>query len=220
VYFSDDDRRLLELAVDPQTGQLFRAMDPSRTPVNLVGKDKVMPIFVMDAQGRIYAYPEPKSGEIHHSSLAAGQPVALAGQLVIKNGYITHIDNMSGHYQPTLEQLSRARTFLGEKLGANLEQAARVGVKEAWVRDATTGQLKRSVRLVDLDRDADQQGATTPSPENSLDPRAQSGASRPVGAPRRRNRTRHRPERCHLSGRRHRVCAVRRPRQAGIVLRA
>lgn len=186
IYFGDDDRRFLELAVDPQTGRLYRASDPTRAPVDLVGEGTVMPIFVMDGQGRIYAYPKPRSGEIHHSSLAGGQPVALAGQLVVKDGYITHIDNMSGHYQPTVRQLDLARTFLERKLGANLGLAARVGVMEAWVRDEASGQFKRKAKLVDLDQAL--RAGTQSEPERPFEGMPRSSASGPAGTPRRRNR--------------------------------
>jgi hypothetical protein len=41
----------------------------------------------------------------NHSSLNAGGEVISAGEIEFQNGYITYIDNASGHYKPTARQL-------------------------------------------------------------------------------------------------------------------
>jgi RHS repeat-associated protein len=59
-------------------------------------------IFTMDKHGNIYASNYQGAGDFHHSTLANGQPVAAAGELTVKNGNVTHVNNNSGHYQPQI----------------------------------------------------------------------------------------------------------------------
>ncbi|WP_020565936.1 hemagglutinin repeat-containing protein [Methyloversatilis thermotolerans] len=189
-YFDEDQRRAMEVAVDRDSGKLYYAADASRTPINL-GDGTSAPIFVVDAQGRMFVHAAPSAGEIHHSSLAAGQPVALAGQLVVKDGYIVHIDNMSGHYQPTLEQLNRTRGYLKKVLGADLDHSSRIGVVGSWVKDAS-GQQKRSVTWVDMDRREAIPAVDVKSLwQKPLAPAPQAGTRQtPAGVPRRRHAVR------------------------------
>lgn len=58
-------------------------------------------IFVMDANGNIYASTAHIFGEFHHSSLLAGQPVAGAGELVVEKGVVLEITRASGRYRPS-----------------------------------------------------------------------------------------------------------------------
>lgn len=51
-------------------------------------------------------------GRVHHSSLAAGEPVLAAGNIRISRGKIVLVDNMSGHYHPTAEHLQYAKDWL------------------------------------------------------------------------------------------------------------
>lgn len=67
-------------------------------------------MFVADQKGHLvadYRY----SHQVHHSSLAAGQPVSMAGWLSIKDGVPQTVFNGSGHYQPSLEELRRLIQF-------------------------------------------------------------------------------------------------------------
>jgi hypothetical protein len=57
-------------------------------------------IFVMDENGNIYASKVQQVGEFHHSSLAAGQPVAAAGEMSVQDGVLKVISDKSGHYTP------------------------------------------------------------------------------------------------------------------------
>lgn len=57
-------------------------------------------IYIMDVMGDIYYCFDAKYGRIHHSTLAGGQPVAAAGELVIVNGALISVSNESGHYRP------------------------------------------------------------------------------------------------------------------------
>lgn len=51
-------------------------------------------------------------GRVHHSSLAAGQPVLSAGWVKLKKGKVVFIDSNSGHYRPKSEHLKYARKWL------------------------------------------------------------------------------------------------------------
>jgi hypothetical protein len=65
-------------------------------------------IFVMDAEGNFFASKTQVVGEFHHSSLAAGQPVAAAGELRVEQGVLKHITDQSGHYRPTTDLTAQA----------------------------------------------------------------------------------------------------------------
>ncbi|HEV7711178.1 MAG TPA: hypothetical protein VGP16_23520 [Asanoa sp.] len=57
-------------------------------------------IFVMDRNGNMYASTYQKVGDFHHSTLGGGQPVASAGELVVKDGRVIEATARSGHYHP------------------------------------------------------------------------------------------------------------------------
>ncbi|HAW91787.1 MAG: type IV secretion protein Rhs [Rheinheimera sp.] len=58
-------------------------------------------IFVMEADGRIYASNYQEREIFHHSSLASGGAVASAGTLQVIDGLLTEVSNKSGHYETT-----------------------------------------------------------------------------------------------------------------------
>ena len=76
-------------------------------------------IFVMNADGEIFASKSQIRGEFHHSSLAGGQPVAAAGELVIENGRLVEITNRSGHYRPEVDFTNQALASF-QNQGVNL----------------------------------------------------------------------------------------------------
>lgn len=63
-------------------------------------------IFVMDRNGNLYASNYQKVGDFHHSTLGNGQPVAAAGELVVKDGMVQHATARSGHYQPEVSHMA------------------------------------------------------------------------------------------------------------------
>jgi hypothetical protein len=89
-------------------GNLF---DTATASTHFSGEGRA--IFVMDQEGNIFASTYQRVGEFHHSSLAGGQPVTGAGELVVENGQLTLITNHSGHYHPSAE--------LNEQVLRNLE---------------------------------------------------------------------------------------------------
>lgn len=59
-------------------------------------------IFVMDRQGNLFISADSEyrdGGRIGHPAFTRGQAVACAGELVVVNGKITYINNVTGHYQ-------------------------------------------------------------------------------------------------------------------------
>ena len=61
--------------------------------------DKYSSLFTMKLKGGV---------QINHSSMLAGKDVLCAGCLGIKNGLLVSVDNNSGHYKPTAENLLNA----------------------------------------------------------------------------------------------------------------
>ncbi|MGF6851224.1 hypothetical protein [Paraburkholderia sp. CI3] len=64
-------------------------------------------IFVMSYDGEVYVSCNHKPGQFHHSSFLAGKPVAAAGEIQVEHGEVKLVNRMSGHYQPTAEQLNQ-----------------------------------------------------------------------------------------------------------------
>lgn len=89
-------------------------------------------IFVMDSNGNFFASKTHAQGEFHHSSLAAGQPVAAAGELVVQNGVLKGITDRSGHYHPTRDLTDQALNAL-EANGIDLR-----GVQKSFEGKAPT----------------------------------------------------------------------------------
>jgi hypothetical protein len=70
-------------------------------------------IFVVNERGEMIV-DKPVPGRFHHSSLAGGEPVRMAGELTIGSGKIVSISNTSGHYRPSL---TAYKQFIGELNG-------------------------------------------------------------------------------------------------------
>ncbi|WHI46403.1 hypothetical protein [Microbulbifer sp. VAAF005] len=76
--------------------------------------------FVMDKNGRIFC--GNKNGDIqHHSAFFSGRPVAAAGHISVVGGIIEHINNFSGHYQPTSDYMEQFKEEL-EKNNVDLSE--------------------------------------------------------------------------------------------------
>lgn len=77
-------------------------------------------IFVMDADGNIYASLIHRAGSFHHSSFLAGAPVAGAGEIVVDNGRLVMINNASGHYLPDPDTTSQVFSVMRAR-GVNVD---------------------------------------------------------------------------------------------------
>ena len=91
---------------------------PEQPPQELA-KAHGFAIYIMDDQGRLFVSFEAEPHKFHHSSLAAGRPVASAGEMIIFAGKLYAINNRSGHYRPPPIALERTLKVLTE-LGVNL----------------------------------------------------------------------------------------------------
>ena len=81
-------------------------------------------ILIMDLAGTFYSTfgdPPPPGKNWHHSSMLAGQPVGFAGGIVVQDGEIVELDNMSGHYKPSTKYMVAALTRL-HALNVNLDE--------------------------------------------------------------------------------------------------
>jgi hypothetical protein len=95
-------------------------------------------MYAMDKYGNLMTMPSnlfvPHQGrtltndaspaQCNHSSLNAGSDVICAGMITFNAGYITMIDNNSGHYKPTPKQLRNAVRSLVEADNADLSQTS------------------------------------------------------------------------------------------------
>jgi hypothetical protein len=74
-------------------------------------------MYAIDRYGNLFVKPAPDGrqdpeGYLNHSSFNAGKEVMCAGCIWIANGSLRHIDNNSGHYKPSAEQLREAVSYL------------------------------------------------------------------------------------------------------------
>lgn len=71
-------------------------------------------LYSMDPAGTIYAKPTSPmlTCKFHHSSFVAGGTVAGAGQIKIRQGKATFIDNCSGHYRPSDDIMDQVLSVL------------------------------------------------------------------------------------------------------------
>lgn len=91
-------------------------------------------IFVMSADGDIYAASH-QVDRFHHSSFLAGGATAGAGEIKVESGELTEISNKSGHYQPGPEHLVQSiQGFkkLGGVDGARVRYHSAQGKIEKW----------------------------------------------------------------------------------------
>ncbi|RSN33353.1 hypothetical protein DL990_15370 [Amycolatopsis sp. WAC 01416] len=118
-YFSPERRE--EHRVFVRDGKLYWARDGSPVDTSSTTGPFDHAIFAMDPQGNLYVSPTWISGQLHHSSFLAGQPVAVAGHIGVVNGRLIKLTRESGHYQPEKEQLVTGLSILAEQ-GVDVSQ--------------------------------------------------------------------------------------------------
>lgn len=83
--------------------------------------------FVMSMAGDLYLTiqepPTTKSLARYHSSYLGGQPILMAGELLISGGKVVRMNTRSGHYQPPTEMMIRALKLLKAQ-GVAVEEVA------------------------------------------------------------------------------------------------
>ena len=72
-------------------------------------------MFVLDRGGALLAnFDDTDERGFHHSSFVAGEPVAAAGCITVRDGRILSLSNESGHYIPAPSSLHRVMRKLSE----------------------------------------------------------------------------------------------------------
>lgn len=98
----------------------FSLQAAAKDPNKLVNQDRVAP-YACDEHGNFYATMfGSKRGEIQHSSILHGKPVVCAGMIQVEQGILKYIDNDSGHYKPSPDQLKEALRCLRDEHGVNI----------------------------------------------------------------------------------------------------
>ncbi|WP_375446000.1 hypothetical protein [uncultured Fibrella sp.] len=117
VYTKREDRDKLMVFVDGQG----RLCDVNNVLISTNGPV----LYAMDRYGNLFCEKEKtKRGVIYnHSSFNAGNDVICAGGIIIAAGVLMEIDNRSGHYQPSRDNLHNCVEVLQQE-GVDLSQAA------------------------------------------------------------------------------------------------
>ncbi|GAB9464560.1 hypothetical protein Gpo141_00001989 [Globisporangium polare] len=90
-------------------------------------------IFVVDLAGTMFLGRKRK-GVFHHSSFVSGAPIFAAGKIMIKHGRVIAIEPHSGHFKPTLRNLTALCHVLREQ-HVDIEQISFIKPKKwtcAW----------------------------------------------------------------------------------------
>jgi hypothetical protein len=77
-------------------GDVFDTKGANPTPIT----GRPAAIFVVNAEGAMFASNQSHLYMFHHSSILAGTPVAAAGEITVIDGVIETITTCSGHYRP------------------------------------------------------------------------------------------------------------------------
>jgi len=120
VNYLKKNERYQFMAIPEPNGQLWdynnNAINTDPNMVTAYAMDKYGNLFVKDAGPLNGAY------FFNHSSFNAGNDVISAGTLTINNGLLQMIDNNSGHYKPTRDNLHNCLEILDQE-GVDLTQA-------------------------------------------------------------------------------------------------
>lgn len=112
-YLSVEERKQYVLEFNDGTlmqgGKTLPHLEPGADP-----NTEVEYLYSMDLEGTIYVAPASPmlTCKFHHSSFVAGGPVAGAGQIKIRRGKATFIDNCSGHYHPSDDVMDQVLSVL------------------------------------------------------------------------------------------------------------
>ena len=135
-YIRKDERLSTGVILIPFGGKLrnvdgsLHSSDPGKVPGGVMGPGGYMikvanaEAWVMDGYGNIltkeiarhrYEVGGLEVAQFNHSSLAAGNAVLCAGEILIHEGDVIEIDNNSGHYRPSGQMLSNALKIMEEE---------------------------------------------------------------------------------------------------------
>ena len=115
IYLSKGDRLNYQLTInDDNRLHLYGKHEPYSS--NPQSPD----LFAMDSMELIYVSKDKRAGVFHHSSFFSGRPVKGAGEIGLANGLVNYINNISGHYLPSTQDLLNVVTILRDRYGCNL----------------------------------------------------------------------------------------------------
>jgi hypothetical protein len=101
VVFGDDGFACLRFV--QQKGRIIKE---KRAPITTSGGDLGTCIYVVDEDDNFYIEPPGQRGQaLNHCSFLQGRPVRCAGTIGISQGVVGYIDNASGHYRPSRQNL-------------------------------------------------------------------------------------------------------------------
>lgn len=115
-YLSEEERKQFKMdIVDGKLmkgGKLLPHLEPGADP-----NTEIEYLYTMDQQGTIYIEKASPmlTCKFHHSSFVAGAPVTGAGQIKIRQGKATFIDNCSGHYRPSDDIMDQVLSVLKQQ---------------------------------------------------------------------------------------------------------
>ena len=116
VHYARKEERINEHMVVIVNGRIRKRPDLDyTTPLDMWAMDKYGNFMCTDSGAQV------AGNQYNHSSLNAGHDVLCAGTVIITNGIIMEIDNNSGHYRPTRQNLHTAVCVLHHDLGANFD---------------------------------------------------------------------------------------------------
>ncbi|GMV40027.1 MAG: hypothetical protein AMXMBFR64_17430 [Myxococcales bacterium] len=105
-----DRQKQAEYAVTVTADKLLwtKTKAPVDTMTTAAGDPPNTALYAMSADGDLYARCFPsreQRGVFQHSSFLSGEDALCAGTLKVRDGHIIEISNLSGHYQPTAQNL-------------------------------------------------------------------------------------------------------------------
>jgi hypothetical protein len=110
-YADDAQRRQYAVEITEKALNWKSTKAPVDTLATVHGDPPRTALYAMSADGRIFARnfdSQLQRGVFQHSSFMAGEDVICAGTLKVATGRLIEISNLSGHYQPTVENLIEA----------------------------------------------------------------------------------------------------------------
>jgi len=122
VVFLNKNARLDYWVVPDQDGLLIYQRSHKR--VTSEESQGLAYTWVMDTYGNLFTTAgERLETQFNHSSFNAGKNVICGGTLKAVGGKLTYIDNSSGHYKPSMDDMARALWLLAAD-GADLSECA------------------------------------------------------------------------------------------------
>jgi hypothetical protein len=116
VHYSRKEERINDHMLVVINGRLRKELDQNyTTPLDMWAMDKYGNFMCTAAGTQVQV--QGVWHQYNHSSLNAGNDVLCAGTVIITNGEIMEIDNNSGHYQPSRQNLHTAVRVLHHDLG-------------------------------------------------------------------------------------------------------